>query len=136
MTRFVLTTGLRRANVTGLQWKNVDIGRKVARVWEEDAKGKKHIHVPLNSDAIAEKGEQFWVHFTDCDTLGHRGTSWKEHLYPYCSGLEDGDHWTWCNATPTSHRNTQLSTQKTPRETEHKKEYSFMRLPSKSTATY
>ena len=52
MTRFALATGLRRANITGLEWGNVNMERKIAWVWADDAKGKRHIPVPLNSDAL------------------------------------------------------------------------------------
>ncbi len=58
MTRFALATGLRRANVTGMEWRNIDINRRVAWVWAEDAKGKRNIPVPLNDDAIALLNEQ------------------------------------------------------------------------------
>ena len=58
MTRFVLCTGLRRANVTGLMWKNIDIERKVAWIWPDEAKAGKAIPVPLNADAIALLQEQ------------------------------------------------------------------------------
>ncbi len=58
MARFALATGLRRSNVTGLTWQNVDVLRKVAWVWAEDAKAKKNIAVPLNSDALTVLSEQ------------------------------------------------------------------------------
>ncbi len=53
MTRFALATGLRRGNVTGLTWNNLDAERRVTWVWAGRAKGKKHFSVPLNDDAIA-----------------------------------------------------------------------------------
>ena len=53
MVRFALSTGLRDANVRGLLWENVDLGRRVARVWGEDAKAGELIPVPLSDDAIA-----------------------------------------------------------------------------------
>ncbi len=52
MARFALSTGLRRSNVTGLMWQNVDIDRKVAWVWADEAKARKPLTVPLNDDAI------------------------------------------------------------------------------------
>ncbi len=52
MARFGLATGLRRANITDLQWKDVDTHRSVAWIWAETAKGKKNISVPLNDDAL------------------------------------------------------------------------------------
>lgn len=62
MTRFALATGLRRANVTGMEWRNIDINRRVAWVWAEDAKGKRNIPVPLNDDAIDLLNEQRGQH--------------------------------------------------------------------------
>jgi len=61
MTRLALCTGLRRANVTGLMWENIDIERKIAWIWPDEAKAGKAIPVPLNTDAIAvlkERSEQ------------------------------------------------------------------------------
>jgi len=58
MTRFGLATGLRRSNITGLTWKNVDLNRRIAWVWPDEAKGKKRISVPLNENAIQILKEQ------------------------------------------------------------------------------
>lgn len=52
LTSFALATGLRRANVTGLKWSDIDMGRRVTWVWAGKAKGKKHIAVPLNTEAM------------------------------------------------------------------------------------
>lgn len=52
MVRFALATGLRDSNVRGLLWENVDLGRRVARVWGEDAKAGELIPVPLSDDAV------------------------------------------------------------------------------------
>jgi integrase len=59
MTRFALATGLRRANVTGLTWHNIDTDRKVAWVWADEAKAEKAIPVPLNADALAVLKERY-----------------------------------------------------------------------------
>ncbi len=53
MARFSLATGLREANVTGLQWDQVDLVRKVAWVHPDEAKAGHGIGVPLNEDAVA-----------------------------------------------------------------------------------
>lgn len=45
MARFSLETGLRRSNVTGLQWSQVDIARRVAWIHPDQAKAKKAITV-------------------------------------------------------------------------------------------
>lgn len=53
MARFAVATGLRRANVTGLLWRDVDLKGRQVWVWKSQAKAKKGIPVPLNADAIA-----------------------------------------------------------------------------------
>ncbi len=52
LTRFALATGLRRANITGLTWQNVDTERGIAWVWPDESKSGKPIAVPLNGDAL------------------------------------------------------------------------------------
>lgn len=51
--RFALLTGLRRANVFGLCWENVDLDRSTAIVHGDEAKAKQRILVPLNAQAKA-----------------------------------------------------------------------------------
>ncbi|RQQ63540.1 site-specific integrase [Burkholderia stagnalis] len=58
MARFSLETGLRRSNVTGLQWSQVDIARRVAWIHPDQAKAKKAITVPLSDTAIAVLSRQ------------------------------------------------------------------------------
>ena len=53
MAAFTLATGLRRANVTGLEWSRVDLERRMAHVVADQAKAGRAIGVPLNDDAMA-----------------------------------------------------------------------------------
>lgn len=53
MMRFTLETGLRRANVTHLQWDQVDLERNTAWIHPDQAKAKKPIPVPLSENAVA-----------------------------------------------------------------------------------
>jgi integrase len=53
MMRFSLETGLRRANVTHLEWEQVDIERRTAWIHPDQAKAKKPIPVPLSDTAVA-----------------------------------------------------------------------------------
>jgi len=53
MAQFALETGLRRANVTGLQWSQVDLTRRMAWIHPDEAKAGKAIPVPLSDAAIA-----------------------------------------------------------------------------------
>ena len=64
MVRFALATGLRDANVHGLRWQEVDLTRRVARVWGDEAKAGELIPVPLNDDAVAVLQGQFGQHET------------------------------------------------------------------------
>ena len=59
MTRFALATGLRRANVTGMTWQNIDADRRIAWIWPDEAKAGKPIAVPLNADALDVLKERF-----------------------------------------------------------------------------
>jgi integrase len=52
MAQFSLETGLRRANVTGLQWSQVDLARRMAWIHPDQAKARKAIPVPLSDAAI------------------------------------------------------------------------------------
>ncbi len=58
MVRFSLATGLREANVCGLQWSQVDIHRKCAWIHADQAKAAKAIPVPLGTEALAVIREQ------------------------------------------------------------------------------
>lgn len=54
MMLMALATGMRRSNVTGMEWSRVDLTRRTYYVPASNAKGrKKGITVALNSDAIA-----------------------------------------------------------------------------------
>lgn len=50
--RFTLATGLRQANVTRLEWSQVDLERRVAWIHPDQAKARKAISVPLNTEAV------------------------------------------------------------------------------------
>lgn len=50
--RFSLATGLRKANVLGLEWSQVDTARRCAWIHGDQAKGGKDIHVSLNGTAL------------------------------------------------------------------------------------
>jgi len=52
MCRFSLATGLRKANVVGLEWSQIDLNRRVAWIHPDQAKKEKAIGLPLNNEAI------------------------------------------------------------------------------------
>jgi integrase len=62
MALFTLSTGLRRANVTGLTWEQVDLSRKLAWIHPDQAKARKAIAVPLNETATQIVREQKGKH--------------------------------------------------------------------------
>ena len=64
MAAFTLSTGLRAANVTGLEWSQVDVGRQLAWVHPDQAKARKAIAVPLNAEALALISKQDGKHLT------------------------------------------------------------------------
>ena len=52
MASFSWSTGLRAANVTGLQWSQVDLVRRVAWIHPDQANARRAIPVPLNNDPV------------------------------------------------------------------------------------
>ena len=64
IVRFSLETGLRRSNVTGLQWSQVDLVRRMAWIHPDQAKARKAIPVPLSTMAVLILRKQIGNHQT------------------------------------------------------------------------
>lgn len=62
MVIFALETGLRKSNVTGLRWTQVDVTRKLAWVHADEAKAGKGIAVPLSELAVKTLEQQQGIH--------------------------------------------------------------------------
>lgn len=62
MAVFSLETGLRKSNVTGLQWSQVDLERRTAWIHPDQAKARRAIAVPLSSKAVIVLREQVGKH--------------------------------------------------------------------------
>ncbi len=62
MAAFTLATGLRASNVTGLEWKNIDMVRRHAWVHPDQAKTNKAISVPLNENAMEILQSRYGIH--------------------------------------------------------------------------
>jgi integrase len=62
MVAFTLATGLRRANVTGLEWSQVDLARRIAWIHPDQAKARRAISVPLNAEAVILIRKQIGKH--------------------------------------------------------------------------
>lgn len=64
IVRFSLETGLRRSNVTGLLWSQVDLVRRMAWIHPDQAKARKAIPVPLSTVAVLTLRKQIGKHQT------------------------------------------------------------------------
>lgn len=62
LARFALATGLRQRNITQLEWSQIDMQRHVAWIHPDQAKARKAIGVPLNSDALTIIRKQVGQH--------------------------------------------------------------------------
>ncbi len=62
MVRFSLATGLRKANVTELEWSQVNLQRRIAWIHADQAKARKAIGIPLNAEAILVLRRQMGEH--------------------------------------------------------------------------
>jgi integrase len=69
MARFSLETGLRQANVAGLQWNQVDLVRQCAWIHPDQAKAGRAIAVPLTAGAVTVVREQIGKHETHVFTF-------------------------------------------------------------------
>lgn len=62
MVKFSLETGLRKSNVTGLEWSQVDLETRKAWIHPDQAKARKAIPVPLSDVAMSVLREQEGKH--------------------------------------------------------------------------
>ena len=62
MAAFSLATGLRKGNVLGLEWSQVDLMRRVAWIHPDQSKSRVAIGVPLNDDAVRIISLQLGIH--------------------------------------------------------------------------
>ena len=53
MVSFALATGLRRANVAGFKWAQIDLSRRIAWICTTQAKLSKPIGIPLYDEAMS-----------------------------------------------------------------------------------
>lgn len=93
VARFALATGLRMSNITGLEWQQVDLGRRQAWIWADQSKTRTDIAVPLNQDAVDVLRRQWGKHpervFTHHDAPFHKanGNAWRKAVK--AAGLAD-----------------------------------------------
>ncbi len=86
LVKFSLMTGLRKSNVTGLTWQQVDIANSRAWIHHDQAKAGQAIPVPLNSQALLLIREQMGKHLTHVFSFKGKpieepaGKSWRSAL--------------------------------------------------------
>lgn len=87
-----VSTGLRKSNVYGLRWDQVDLDRRMAWIHPDQAKAKRAIPVPLNDDAVAalkaQQGKHEELVFPD-GVMSRK--SWKSALRR--SGVPETFRW-------------------------------------------
>lgn len=66
MMRFALETGLRRSNVTHLEWSQLDLEKRIAWIHPDQAKAEKAIGVPLSTEAVLILRKQLGKHENWC----------------------------------------------------------------------
>jgi integrase len=93
MAAFSLATGLRKSNVTGLEWSQIDLSRCMAWVHPDQSKTRRAIAVPLNQDAMCVLSVQAGRHSTHVfafkgETIAKVNTAaWKKALKR--AGIDD-----------------------------------------------
>ena len=87
MAAFSLYTGLRQSNVFGLKWDQIDLLRKIAWIYPDEAKAGKAIGIPLNDSAIGILLNRLGIHgeYVFTNTCNRAITSlnskvWKQAL--------------------------------------------------------
>lgn len=96
MARFTLATGLREANVYGLQWNQIDMQRRCAWIYGDQAKAGKDIAVPLNDDAIAVIVKQIGKHQSYVFTYqGKNVTGCNNHAWTKALKRAGIDNFRW-----------------------------------------
>ncbi len=96
MVKFSLATGLRKQNVALLEWNQVDLERRVAWIYADQAKGKRVITVPLNADALVVLREQIGQHPTRVFTYeGNPVTRANNHAWRKATQRAGIDNFRW-----------------------------------------
>jgi integrase len=87
MAKFSLETGLRRANVTGLQWSQIDLARRTAWIHADQAKARRAIAVPLSGAAVIVIRHQLGKHAVN--VFSYRGKPVRQvNTKAWRSGLQ------------------------------------------------
>ena len=79
MAGMALATKLRAAIITGTRWEQVDLERRMAWVRPDQAKARRAVPVPLDSEAIAFLQNQIGKHRDRVFTLSEVSPWWRKH---------------------------------------------------------
>lgn len=94
---FALMTGLRRTNLFALKWSQVDINRKCAWIYPDEAKAGEYIATPLNDTAIEilkrniGKHKEYVFTYEGQPFYGPTRREWKAALKD--TGIDPKFHW-------------------------------------------
>lgn len=77
--RFALATGLRKGNILGLRWEQIDLGRRQLWVHPDDAKAGKAIGIPLNALAMSVLADCRGQHPEVVFAVDGRPYRWIDH---------------------------------------------------------
>ena len=97
MMRFALETGLRRHNVTHLEWSQVDLDKRMAWIHPDQAKAEKAIGVPLSREAVVILRGQVGKHkawvfpYNGLPVTQTATKTWREALKK--AGVPNGFRW-------------------------------------------
>lgn len=85
LARFSVATGLRKRNVTHLEWSQVDLERRVAWIHADQAKSGRAIGIPLSDAAMAvlrsRRGiDEHWVFSRDGKPMRQFQWTWEQAL--------------------------------------------------------
>ena len=64
LVKFALGTGVRQANVLGLEWAQIDLAKRFAWIHLDQAKARRAIGIPLNEDMVDVLRQQRGKHLT------------------------------------------------------------------------
>ena len=82
MMGFALAAGLRESNITGREWSQIDLERRIAWIHPDQAKSRKAIAVPLNAEAVLILRRQLGQHARWVFTYqGNRVTRANNHAW-------------------------------------------------------
>ncbi len=93
IAEFALSTGLRQANILGLEWSQIDLTRRVAWIHPDQSKSRRAIAVPLNRRAVGILQRQIGKHESRVFTFKGRPVrqvntkAWKSALKK--AGIDD-----------------------------------------------